>query len=223
CLPPDHGPRAAARFPLAGAFRNAHFPRRPAARRPGLLQYDAPPLLARRHLSRRSALPPRTLAREDGRRGRHDRTLLGEALQRRPPHRPLTLRPSRAGWLQSCIANRSHSYYSAADKTTKEPAMPVARSRSVAVRLAAAIALVGAASFACAQEKVLNLYTARHYKTDEALYAGFTKRTGIRINRIEGGEDALFERIKTEGENSPADVFITVDIGRIWRADQAGI
>src|SRR5690606_20857400 len=101
--------------------------------------------------------------------------------------------------------------------------MPVARSRSVAVRLAAAIALVGAASFACAQEKVLNLYTARHYKTDEALYAGFTKRTGIRINRIEGGEDALFERIKTEGENSPADIFITVDIGRIWRADQAGI
>ncbi len=101
--------------------------------------------------------------------------------------------------------------------------MPVARPRFVAARLAAAIALIGAAAFACAQEKVLNLYTARHYKTDEALYSGFTKRTGIEINRIEGGEDALFERIKTEGENSPADVFITVDIGRIWRADQAGI
>jgi iron(III) transport system substrate-binding protein len=76
---------------------------------------------------------------------------------------------------------------------------------------------------ASAQEKVLNLYTARHYQTDEALYTGFTKRTGIRINRIEGGEDALFERIKSEGANSPADVFITVDIGRIWRADEAGI
>ena len=74
-----------------------------------------------------------------------------------------------------------------------------------------------------AQEKVLNLYTARHYQTDEALYTGFTKKTGIRINRIEGGEDALFERIKNEGANSPADVFITVDIGRIWRAEQAGI
>ena len=74
-----------------------------------------------------------------------------------------------------------------------------------------------------AQENVLNLYTARHYQTDEALYTNFTKRTGIRINRIEGGEDALFERIKTEGANSPADVFITVDIGRIWRAEQAGI
>ena len=75
---------------------------------------------------------------------------------------------------------------------------------------------------ATAQEKVLNLYTARHYQTDEALYANFTKQTGIRINRIEGGEDALFERIKSEGANSPADVFITVDVGRLWRAEQAG-
>ena len=82
---------------------------------------------------------------------------------------------------------------------------------------------LGLVSIAGAQEKVLNLYTARHYQTDEALYTGFTKRTGIRINRIEGGEDALFERIKSEGAHSPADVFITVDIGRIWRADQAGI
>ena len=75
---------------------------------------------------------------------------------------------------------------------------------------------------ATAQEKVLNLYTARHYQTDEALYANFTRQTGIRINRIEGGEDALFERIKSEGANSPADVFITVDVGRLWRAEQAG-
>jgi iron(III) transport system substrate-binding protein len=74
-----------------------------------------------------------------------------------------------------------------------------------------------------AQEKFLNLYTARHYQTDEALYSNFSKRTGIRINRIEGGEDALFERIKNEGAKSPADVFITVDVGRIWRAEQAGI
>ncbi|MPZ42972.1 MAG: extracellular solute-binding protein [Betaproteobacteria bacterium] len=95
--------------------------------------------------------------------------------------------------------------------------------RCIAGRALAAIALVGATSFALAQDKVLNLYTARHYKTDEALYSGFTKKTGIKINRIEGGEDALFERIKSEGANSPADVFITVDIGRIWRADRAGI
>jgi iron(III) transport system substrate-binding protein len=97
------------------------------------------------------------------------------------------------------------------------------RPRSIAGRVLAVAALIGITSIAAAQEKVLNLYTARHYQTDEALYSGFTKRTGIKINRIEGGEDALFERIKTEGANSPADVFITVDIGRIWRADQAGI
>jgi len=76
---------------------------------------------------------------------------------------------------------------------------------------------------ALAQEKVLNLYTARHYATDEAFYTGYTKATGIKINRIEGGEDALFERIKSEGANSPADVFLTVDVARLWRAEQAGI
>ena len=89
------------------------------------------------------------------------------------------------------------------------------------VTLAFAAATVTAGAFA--QDKELNLYTARHYQTDEALYTGFTKRTGIKINRIEGGEDALFERIKSEGARSPADVFITVDIGRIWKADEAGI
>jgi iron(III) transport system substrate-binding protein len=76
---------------------------------------------------------------------------------------------------------------------------------------------------ALAQDKVLNLYTARHYATDEAFYTGYTKATGIKINRIEGGEDALFERIKAEGANSPADVFLTVDVARLWRAEQAGI
>jgi iron(III) transport system substrate-binding protein len=82
------------------------------------------------------------------------------------------------------------------------------------------IVLIGQA---LAQDKVLNLYTARHYQTDEAFYTGYTKATGIKINRIEGGEDALFERIKAEGANSPADVFLTVDVARLWRAQQAGI
>ncbi|MFN3629520.1 MAG: hypothetical protein ACK4XK_05580, partial [Casimicrobiaceae bacterium] len=73
-----------------------------------------------------------------------------------------------------------------------------------------------------AKEKVLNLYSARHYATDEALYDNFTKATGIRINRIEAGEDQLFQRIKNEGANSPADVFLTVDAGRLWLAEQDG-
>ncbi len=69
----------------------------------------------------------------------------------------------------------------------------------------------------------LNLYSSRHYQTDEALYANFTKATGIEINRIEGKGDALIERIKAEGANSPADVLLTVDAGRLWRAEQAGL
>ncbi len=79
------------------------------------------------------------------------------------------------------------------------------------------------ASVVGAEEQVLNLYTSRHYQTDEALYSGFTKETGIKINRIEGKDDALIERIKSEGANSPAVVLITVDAGRLWRAEQAGL
>ncbi len=82
--------------------------------------------------------------------------------------------------------------------------------------------LAGIAGTTAAQDKVLNLYSSRHYQTDEALYAGFTKATGIRINRIEAGEDALIERIRNEGARSPADVLITVDAGRLWRAEQLG-
>ena len=84
------------------------------------------------------------------------------------------------------------------------------------------LATAGAAS-AFAQEKELNLYSARHYQTDEALYANFTRQTGIRINRIEGKEDELLERIKNEGANSPADVFLTVDAARLAQADALGL
>lgn len=74
-----------------------------------------------------------------------------------------------------------------------------------------------------AQENVLNLYSARHYQTDEALYANFTKQTGIKVNRIEAKEDELLERIRNEGNASPADVFITVDAARLAKADELGI
>jgi iron(III) transport system substrate-binding protein len=82
--------------------------------------------------------------------------------------------------------------------------------------------LLSAFGVAHAQERVLNLYSSRHYQTDEALYANFTKQTGIKINRIEAGEDPLIERIRNEGERSPADVLVTVDAGRLWRAEQLG-
>jgi iron(III) transport system substrate-binding protein len=79
------------------------------------------------------------------------------------------------------------------------------------------------ATAAQAQENVVNVYSGRHYQSDEALYAGFTKATGIKVNRIEGGEDAIIERIRNEGPRSPADVMITVDAGRLWRAEQLGL
>ncbi|PKO30612.1 MAG: Fe(3+) ABC transporter substrate-binding protein [Betaproteobacteria bacterium HGW-Betaproteobacteria-7] len=91
----------------------------------------------------------------------------------------------------------------------------------IPVLLAATLASLG--NVALAQEKILNLYSARHYQTDEALYANFTKQTGIRINRIEGKEDELLERIKNEGSNSPADVFLTVDAARLAKAHELGL
>ena len=74
-----------------------------------------------------------------------------------------------------------------------------------------------------AQSGALNLYSSRHYQTDEALYSNFTKTTGLKINRIEAGEDPLIERIRNEGASSPADVLVTVDAGRLWRAEQMGL
>ncbi|HQD84451.1 MAG TPA: Fe(3+) ABC transporter substrate-binding protein, partial [Quisquiliibacterium sp.] len=98
---------------------------------------------------------------------------------------------------------------------------------TLAGRLAVAAALATAAAvtpaLAHAQEPVLNLYSARHYAADEALYADFTKRTGIRIRRIEGREEELIERIRNEGAESPADVFITVDAARLSRAVSLGL
>jgi iron(III) transport system substrate-binding protein len=86
-----------------------------------------------------------------------------------------------------------------------------------------AAAALSAVLPAVAQEKVLNLYSSRHYQTDDALYANFTTKTGIKINRIEANEDALLERLKNEGARSPADVLLTVDAGRLWRAEQLGL
>ncbi|MEB3209842.1 MAG: Fe(3+) ABC transporter substrate-binding protein [Leptolyngbyaceae bacterium] len=69
----------------------------------------------------------------------------------------------------------------------------------------------------------LNLYSSRHYDTDDALYEGFTEETGIEINLIEAEADELLSRIESEGENSPADILMTVDAGRLWRAEEMGL
>ncbi|MEX2497456.1 MAG: Fe(3+) ABC transporter substrate-binding protein [Wenzhouxiangellaceae bacterium] len=69
----------------------------------------------------------------------------------------------------------------------------------------------------------VNLYSARHYDVDQQLYDGFTERTGIEVRVLEGSSDQLVERIQREGIASPADVLITVDAGRLWRAEEAGV
>jgi iron(III) transport system substrate-binding protein len=90
-------------------------------------------------------------------------------------------------------------------------------------KIVAAIIAVTAVAGVQAQEKVLNLYSARHYQTDEQLYSDFTKQTGIKINRIEADDNAILERVKNEGKNSPADVILLADAARLWRAQIDGL
>ena len=89
--------------------------------------------------------------------------------------------------------------------------------------LVLAVAVAAIAPHAAAQQPVVNVYSARHYQTDEAFYANFTKETGIRINRLDGREDELVERIRNEGASSPADILITVDASRLEIADKMGL
>jgi iron(III) transport system substrate-binding protein len=107
---------------------------------------------------------------------------------------------------------------------------PLKEHLEVALRRTMQAAVVGGLVLAAAvpidshaQEKVLNLYSARHYQTDEALYADFTKQTGIKINRIELGDEQLLQRLRTEGAASPADVVLLVDAARLWRAQVDGL
>lgn len=88
---------------------------------------------------------------------------------------------------------------------------------------AAALTLVAAPAQAQTQDNVLNLYSARHYQTDEALYQNFTRATGIRINRVDLDDAGLLARLQTEGRSSPADVILLVDASRLWRAEVDGL
>ncbi len=94
-------------------------------------------------------------------------------------------------------------------------------SAAIAAALAATLSL--AALPTQAQEQVLNLYSARHYQTDEALYTNFTRATGIRINRVEADDAGILARLQAEGTASPADVILLVDAARLWRGEQEGL
>jgi len=89
--------------------------------------------------------------------------------------------------------------------------------------VAAGLLLAAVAGTASAQEQVLNLYSARHYSTDEALYTNFTKATGIKINRVDSDDAGIIARLKAEGPASPADVILLVDAARLYRGEQEGL
>ncbi|MGB4116425.1 MAG: extracellular solute-binding protein [Polaromonas sp.] len=86
-----------------------------------------------------------------------------------------------------------------------------------------AVVALSFAGVASAQEQVVNLYSARHYQTDEALYANFTKTTGIKINRVDADDAGILARLKAEGTASPADVILLVDAARLAKGDSDGL
>ena len=87
----------------------------------------------------------------------------------------------------------------------------------------AALALAALGSAHAAEDKVLNLYSARHYASDEALYNNFTQATGIKINRVDADDAGIIARLKAEGSASPADVILLVDAARLWRGEEDGL
>ncbi|MEZ5660548.1 MAG: Fe(3+) ABC transporter substrate-binding protein [Burkholderiaceae bacterium] len=89
--------------------------------------------------------------------------------------------------------------------------------------LAALMACVCAPVATAADQNVVNLYSARHYQTDQELYAAFTRQTGIEVRVVEGNDAALLERIRSEGENGPADVLLLADAARLWKAEETGL
>jgi iron(III) transport system substrate-binding protein len=89
--------------------------------------------------------------------------------------------------------------------------------------LAAFALAFGLTTTAGAQTATLNVYSARHYQTDEALYDNFSKATGIKINRVDADDAGILARLNTEGAASPADVILLVDAARLWRAEVDGL
>ncbi|MCS6811950.1 MAG: extracellular solute-binding protein [Tepidimonas sp.] len=104
--------------------------------------------------------------------------------------------------------------------------MPITRAsltRRLACGLLAALAVSAPLTPALAQDKVINVYSARHYPGDEQLYAAFTQATGIRIQRVDSDDAGILARLRAEGASSPADVILLVDAARLAVAEQQGL
>ena len=90
-------------------------------------------------------------------------------------------------------------------------------------RIALTMGVILSINSVASAAEVVNVYSARHYDTDDRIYDDFKKQTGIDVKLIEGGSDALLARLKREGKRSPADIFVTVDAGRLFQAEQQGV
>src|SRR5690554_2111519 len=84
------------------------------------------------------------------------------------------------------------------------------------------IGMLSLAMLSCSgeEEEVVNIYTHRHYAADQELFARFTAQTGIKVNVVNASADELIQKLELEGANSPADILITVDAGRLHRAEE---
>ena len=95
--------------------------------------------------------------------------------------------------------------------------------RSAFTTLALACAALAPVHSSFAQDQVINIYSARHYPGDDLLYNGFTKATGVKINRVDADDAGILQRLKAEGTASPADVILLVDASRLWKAEVDGL
>ena len=144
------------------------------------------------------------------------------ALPRRPAAQsPTATRRALPGRMRESQEYEQFAFMMAAPSAIGALAPP--RHAPLARRLLASLALLALGPPSAQAQGVVNIYSARHYQTDEAFYANFTRETGIKINRLDGREDELVERIKSEGASSPADILITVDASRLEIADKAGL
>src|SRR5690606_21270535 len=87
------------------------------------------------------------------------------------------------------------------------------------------VSVLSLSMWSCAgdSDEVVNIYTHRHYAADQELFARFTEQTGIKVNVVNASADELIQKLELEGANSPADILITVDAGRLYRAEEKGL
>ena len=78
-------------------------------------------------------------------------------------------------------------------------------------------------NFSINKSNEINIYSQRHYDSDKMQYKKFEEKTGIKVNVTKAGADELIQRLKNEGDNSQADLFITVDVGKLWQASDMGL